>query len=104
MEASYKYTFDNSIAFDDVCDTLMLAVIATESMHGEISMRLDTPYRIRRDDRVIMIDAAVDTGRDLNRIFGGYVAREFGRKAYTVSREQPVLTMSAGDAPGGKAA
>jgi hypothetical protein len=60
------------------------AVIATESLHGESQARLDLDHRFDAGRREVVIDASTDVGRDLSRLFVGFVGRELGRRSFLV--------------------
>ena len=65
---------------------LLLAVLATESLHGEAQTRLDAAHYLDLTKRACVIDAGTPVGRDLNRLFTGFLNREFGAEAFDVER------------------
>ena len=69
---------------NEIEDTLFLAVIAAEGLHGQARVRLDATYSFDPDRRTCVIDAGTDVGRDICRIFGGLAIREFGESAFAV--------------------
>jgi hypothetical protein len=80
------YTFSPTIPVDEIESSLLLALFGTESLHGEARTRLEAPHRLDRSDRRVVIDASTDPGRDFNRLFLGFVTREFGANAFHVER------------------
>ena len=80
----YKYVFDSSVDIADVETSLLLALLATESLHGESQVRLEAAHAMDAEGRACVIDAGGDVGRDLNRLFVGFVRREFGEDAFRV--------------------
>ena len=82
----YRYRFTEGVSLRDVEETLLLAVLAAESLHGQSRVRLDAGYSIEKDKRACVIDAGTDVGRDINRIFTGLAIREFGEDAFHVER------------------
>ncbi|MBN2291561.1 MAG: hypothetical protein JXM70_03990 [Pirellulales bacterium] len=82
----YRYIFDSSLNMTDIESSLLLAIVATESLHGECQVRLDAAHNFNPARRVCVIDAGTPVGRDLNRLFTGFVAREFGPNTFTVRR------------------
>jgi hypothetical protein len=80
------YTFSSSVPLEEVESSLLLALLGTESLHGETSTRLDAAHRIDRHDRCVAIDASTEPGRDFNRLFLGFVTREFGSDSFEVQR------------------
>lgn len=83
---AYRYTFAADVPLDEVELTLRLAVLATESLHGETRVRLDAGHTFNPDRRVCEIDADTRVGRDLNRLFAGFARREYGDAAVRVER------------------
>ncbi len=82
----YRYTLGESIPPDEVEVTLLLAIIAIESLHGEAEARLDSTHAFDPDRRVVVIEATTDAGRDLNKLFVGFLTKEFGPAAFRVER------------------
>ena len=82
----YRYSFAPAVAADEIEATLVLAIVATESLHGTSQVRLDAAHAFDAQERVCVIDARTGVGRDLNRLFTGFVAREFGESAFEVRR------------------
>ena len=85
-ESIYRYTFHESVPVGELEDTLLLAVIATESLHGESQARLDIGHAFCAENRSCEIDATTEVGRDFNRLFIGFISREFGRGSFQVER------------------
>jgi hypothetical protein len=82
----YKYRFNRDVPPKDLEQSLLLAVVAVECLHGESRVRLDARYCLRAKDGVCVIDAGSDVGKHLNRVFTGFVTREFGEGAFRVHR------------------
>ncbi len=82
----YRYSFDSSVDIAEVEASLLLALLAAESLHGESQVRLDASHFFDAEQRACVIDAGSDVGRDLNRLFVGFVRREFGEDAFRVRR------------------
>lgn len=80
------YTFSSAVPLEEVESSLLLALFGTESLHGETSTRLDAAHRFDRGDRQVVIDASTEPGRDFNRLFLGYVTREFGADSFAVEK------------------
>jgi hypothetical protein len=91
----YRYTFDSSVAANDIESTLLLSIMATESLHGASQVRLDTAHVFDADRRICVIDATTPVGRDINRLFTGFVTQEFGEDAFEVHRVDAVATSTA---------
>ena len=88
--------------FQDVEESLLLAVLATESLHGRALIRLDASFCLDAGKRSCVVDAATEVGRAIARIFTGFLTREFGEEAFKVERiaaESPISpAMSATEA------
>ena len=82
----YRYEFHPELLLEDVEASLLLAVLATESLHGESQVRLDASHYLDPDRRACVIDAGTPVGRDVNRLFVGFLRREFGEDSFHVER------------------
>lgn len=82
----YRYSFPPHVPFEEVEATLLLAIWGTESLHGEAQTRLDAGHFLDRDRRACAIDAGTPVGRDVNRLFVGFLGREFGPESFRVER------------------
>ena len=82
----YRYVFDSDIAMEDVESSLLLALWGTECVHGAVNVRLDASHFMDLDARACVIDASTCVGKDINRLFVGFVSREFGPDAFRVER------------------
>lgn len=82
----YRYEFQPGVPLDEVESSLLLAVLATEALHGESQTRLDAGHFLDPVERVCVIDAGTPVGRDVNRLFVGFLRREFGDDAFQVER------------------
>jgi len=86
----YRYNFPPHVSVEDIEATLLLALWGGESLHGESQVRLDASHFLDADRRACVIDAGTPVGRDVNRLFVGYVRREFGNDAFQVERVDAV--------------
>ncbi len=82
----YIYFFRRHVDIDDVQDTLTLAVLGAQNLHGRARIRLDGWWRLDRQRRQCSIDASTTVGQDISRLFAGYLAQEFGEQAFSVQR------------------
>lgn len=82
----YRYTFPAEVPIEEIEVSLLLAVMATESLHGESQTRLDVAHFLDPTKRACVIDAGTPVGRDFNRLFIGFIRREFGEDAFRVER------------------
>ncbi len=87
----YRYNFDETASTEDIECALLLAVWGCEALHGDAQTRLDAAHYFDTDQHACVIDAGTCVGRDLNRLFVGFIGREFGPDAFTVERvEEPI--------------
>ena len=82
----YKYAFAESVALDEVESSLLLSIMSVESLHGESDVKLDAGHYLDVSRRACIIDGSTDVGRDLNRLFIGFLRREFGKQEFRVER------------------
>ncbi|MBP3954869.1 hypothetical protein J8F10_06180 [Gemmata sp. G18] len=86
----YRYHFGDQIPAVEVETTLILSIFGTEALHGEAQTRLDAGHAFDAKKRTVVIDAGTPVGRDLNRLFIGFMTREFGSGSFRVARvERP---------------
>jgi len=91
-QAGYKFIFNPSVPVSDVEETLLLSVIAAESLHGKSRLRRDVVYEFRCErescveQAVLVIESNTDAGRDLAKLFTGFAIREYGEDAFRVRR------------------
>jgi hypothetical protein len=86
----YRYTFTEVVPIEDIESALLLAILAAESLHGESQVRLDAAHFFEPAKRACVIEAGTPVGRDFNRLFTGFVGREFGPDAFRVERVEAV--------------
>lgn len=82
----YRYRFGDSTPFEDAEESLLLAIVAAECLHGESRVRLEVSYCISKRKHACVVDASTAAGRDVNSIFAGLMSREFGEEAFEVER------------------
>ena len=89
----YRYNFDSKVPNRDIEESLLLAVLAAESLHGRSLVRLDASFCLDSHKRSCVVDAATEVGRAIARIFTGFLTREFGEEAFKVERvgDGPVI-------------
>ena len=88
----YRYRFADGAVFEEVQAALVLAIMATECLHGESQVRLDAAHFLDLEQRACVIDAGTLVGRDVNRLFVGFLRREFGEDVFHVERVEALPT------------
>ncbi len=97
----YRYSFVPDVASEEIEASLLLSVFAVEALHGEAQVRLDVHYAFDPPRRSCVISAATAVGRDLNRVFVGFLRREFGEKAFAVERVEGAVAPQTVAVPAG---
>ena len=87
-DAVYRYKFSDEADMKGVEETLLLSVIAVETLHGRSRVNLDAEFQLDENERICEIDGSTRVGRDIARIFTGLLTGEYGERAFTVSRVQ----------------
>jgi hypothetical protein len=82
----YRFSFAPEVSMEEIETTMLLALLATEALHGEAQVRLDAGHNLDAEQRACVIDGGTEVGRDLNRLFVGFLRREFGADAFQVER------------------
>lgn len=85
----YCFEFTSLISEADLDQlelTIGLAIVGAQSLHGEDAVRLDVGYYLDREKRSCAIDGATPAGRDVAKLFAGFMRNEFGSDSYTVQR------------------
>lgn len=82
----YRYDFEKTVPTEDVEAALLLAIWGCEALHGEAQTRLDAAHYLDSAKRACVIDAGTLVGRDLNRLFVGFINREIGADAFQIER------------------
>jgi hypothetical protein len=81
---AYRYQFDPQLNIAEVEATFTLAVLASESLHGESRVRLEGRHGFNAVERTRTIFASNEVGQDLSRLFLGFLSREFGANTFSV--------------------
>ncbi len=82
----YRYSFGKDVPLDDAEESLLLAVLAVECLHGQARVRLDAGYFFDKKQRACVVDASTAVGQDINKVFTGFCIREFGEDSFRVER------------------
>ena len=82
----YRFEFEETVPVTEVETTLVLSLFAVESLHGESQVKLDASHAFDEKQRSLVIDASTGVGKDLNRVFIGFITREFGPGSFRVER------------------
>lgn len=88
MTDLYRFHIGQQIPAAEVETTLLLSLFGVEALHGEARTRLDARHTFDRAARTVAIDAGTPVGLDLNKLFLGFLTREFGPGSFRVERLQ----------------
>ena len=78
------FTFESDVPMESVEESILLAILAAEGLHGAGKVRLDAAYHVNARKHACVIDVGSDVGRDVARILTGFLIREFGEDAFDV--------------------
>ncbi len=86
MVPFYKYCFDPKLPVKEVEESLLLAVLAVECLHGRSKVRLDASFSLDAKAHTCIVNASTEVGCAIARIFTGFLNNEFGELAFKVER------------------
>jgi hypothetical protein len=90
---AYEYRFKGSVEMSAVEDSLLVAVIAAEAIHGRAVVNLDADFDLDETGRICHIDANSGVGRDIARIFVGLLAHDVGEDRFSIIRDVPKVAV-----------
>jgi len=85
-DGSYSYTFPPTVDMKGVEESLLLATLAVEGMHGRSCIQLDASYRLDSKARVAEIDGSTAVGAAIARVFTALLSTTIGEAAFKVDR------------------
>lgn len=80
----YRYTFAPGVRIKEAEATLTLSLLAVEGLYSQSRLSLEAGHTM--DGGVVVIEARGRAGQDLNRLFNGFLTREFGPDGFHVER------------------
>ncbi|MCE5314042.1 MAG: hypothetical protein ABFD49_07205 [Armatimonadota bacterium] len=84
----YKYNFAKHVPVDDIEDSLMIAALAAEALHGRAAVKMDAYFCLDKKNRTCVVDAGTSIGCDIARILSTFVTRGYGESSFKVERAQ----------------
>ena len=96
VRSVYKFNFDKHIPVDDIEDSLMLAALAAESLHGRAAMKIEASFCLNKRHRTCVIDAETPIGGDIARIFTAFVTKGYGEASFDVERTEERMDVRCG--------
>lgn len=85
----YRYQFDPSVQVGEVEHTLLICLLAVQSLHGEAGARLTVGHHFDRRRRTCVVDGRTPEGRDLAKLFTGFLCEQFGETSFVVEPAEP---------------
>lgn len=82
----YRYSFGDKIPMGEAEESLMLAVLAAECIHGHSALRLAGAFVFDPAKRSCVIDGSTEIGRHIAAIFTGFLGKQFGDESFRVER------------------
>lgn len=82
----YRYEFEPEVSVEEIEESLFMAILCCEALHGKASTRLDAGHYFDRDKRSCAIDSTTQVGNDFNRLFVGFALKQFGEDSFSVER------------------
>lgn len=86
----YDYQFEAETDMAQVEETLLLAAMAAEGLHGRSRMQLDGAFECDCAGRTAQVDASTEVGGAIARIFTALLAATIGEPAFRVERAPEV--------------
>jgi len=84
VRPAYRYRFASDVPVREIYTTMLLVFLAVECLHGAAQVRLDAAHVFDPVARICVLDASTTVGCDANRLFAGFLRREFGDRAFDV--------------------
>lgn len=81
----YRFTLTPDIPTSELGDSLLLAFIAVEGLHGEAACRIEARIAIDRPGSCV-VDASNPVGSDLVKIITALLRRQFGADSFGVEQ------------------
>lgn len=84
----YEFNFSKRVPTDDIEDSLALAALATEALHGRSAIINEAAFRFDRKHRKCVVDAETSIGCDIARILTAFITKGYGESAFNVERAE----------------
>ena len=80
----YRYKIEEEIPVEETEESLLLACVATEIIHGRSRTIMDGAFHLDKSKRECVIDARTEVGRSIACLFTGLMTMEFGEDSFQV--------------------
>jgi site-specific DNA-adenine methylase len=85
-EDHYEFEFNKSADMAKVENSLLMAVIAAEGIHGRSKVNLDARFNTSLDDRRSQVNADNSVGEDIAKVFTEFLNLEIGEYSFRISK------------------
>ena len=82
-----RYTFKDFVDMEEAEDTLLLAIIAAEALHGRAAVMMEARYMFSEVKRACVIERRGKISEDIIKLFTGFLIKEFGEESFSVILE-----------------
>jgi len=82
----FRFRFEPHLPMREVRDSLELAILAAEGVHGPAQVRLDFGYYADDEKRSLVVDARAEAGRTVAQVFIEFLTQQFGEHTFRVER------------------
>ena len=82
----YHFRLDSDIPIEEIENTLMLALVAVNSLHGVTRVRLDCQFVLDKKRRHVLVDGNTPVGRCFARILAGFADYAYGETGFRFRR------------------
>lgn len=82
---TYEYAFGPQADMSQVEETLLLATMAAEGLHGRARVRLEAGFRCDPASRTARVEGGTDVGEAIARIFTALLASTIGEQSFSIA-------------------
>jgi len=82
----YRFRLHADVPMAEVRESLKLAVLAAEGLHGAAQVRLDFAYCADDEKRALVLEARGEAGIAVVRMFTGFLSQQIGETGFRVER------------------
>ena len=78
--------FSAEIPIVDARNFLLLSILATESIHGHTSVRMNMRFYLDEEKHCCVFDVSNEVGTHASRIFTGFLSEQFGDESFSIEK------------------
>lgn len=84
MTRSYVFTFPESTDMQQIEESLLLATMSAEGLHGRTRIQLEASYSLDSEERKAVVGAESEVGEAIARIFAALLSLTVGESGFQV--------------------